>query len=225
MNAKKLLIALLALIMACSMILVSCDDVVSDDDNDATGKTSSGSASSESSEAVIDLNGSWETELDIGGLLTDAIAAGLGSEIETIEFKASLTFEFDNGEAQMKMVAKEDSSKVVDIMLELAYQIVLEQGVEMTYDEYLELVEQENLMPDLEAQADQVIASLETESDIGDYSLDGKIITFSDGTFEIEYTESSFTIKKINIEDAESLGDMEKEIFELLEGKTYNKVK
>ena len=170
MNAKKLLIALLALIMACSMVLVSCDDVASDDDNDATSKASSSSASSETSEVVLDLKGSWETELNIGGLLTDAIAASLGSEIEPIDFKASLTFVFDGKEASMKMAAKEDNKKVVDIMLELAYQIVLEQGVEMTYDQYLELVEQENLMPDLEAQADQVIASLETESEIGDYS-------------------------------------------------------
>ena len=163
--------------------------------------------------------------MDIGGLLTDAIAAGLGSEIETIEFKASLTFEFDNGEAQMKMVAKEDNEKVVDIMLELAYQIVLEQGVEMTFDQYLELVEQENLMPDLEAQADQVIDSLEVESEIGEYTLEGNVVKFSDGTFEIEFNNDSFTIKKINVDGSEDLDDMTKEIFELMEGKTYNKVK
>lgn len=232
MNAKKLLLALLALVVACSMVLVGCDSADNDDKNDdsaassASSESSSASSeSSEESEAAIDLTGSWEAELDIGGLLTEAIAASLNAEVETIEFKAAITFEFDGSEAVMKMAAKEDNEKVVDIMLELAYKMVLDQGVEMTYEQYLELVEQENLRPDLETQADQVIASLETESEVGEYTIEGNVIKFNDGTFDIEYKGDSFTIKKINMDDADDLDDMSKEVFKLLEGATYKKVK
>ena len=77
----------------------------------------------------------------------------------------------------------------------------------------------------IEAQADQVIDSLEVESEIGEYTLEGNVVKFSDGTFEIEFNNDSFTIKKINVDGSEDLDDMTKEIFNLMEGKTYNKVK
>lgn len=222
---KKFLLAMLALVLAFSFVFVGCDSADTDSDDKSDSKAASSSEVESSEPEVIDLNGAWEAELDIGDLLTQAIAASLNAEIETIEFKAALTLEFDGEKAGMKMESKEDSEKVVDLMLDLAYQIVLDQGVEMTFEDYLALVEQENLMPDLEAQADQVIASLETESEVGDYTVEGNLIKFNDGDFEIEFNGDSFTVKKITLDDEDSLEDMEKQVFDLIEGQTFKKVK
>lgn len=222
---KKFLLAMLALVLAFSFVFVGCDSADTDSDDKSDSKAASSSEVESSEPEVIDLTGTWEAEIDIGELLTQSIAASLNAEIETIEFKATIALKFDGEKSSMKMTAKEDSEKVVDIMLDLAYQIVLEQGVEMTFEDYLVLVEQENLMPDLEAQADQVIKSLEVETDTGDYTVEGNVIKYSDGDFEIEFKDDSFTVKKITLDDEDSLEDMEKQVFDLIEGSTFKKAK
>lgn len=197
-NFKRIMIAVLALVFVFS--LSSCG-----------------------SKSVV---GTWEAEIDLGDILSTQLEAALGSKIDDIEFKAVLTFVFEEKEATLKLEAKDSAEEIKDMMLELSYEVIKNQGLEMSYEDFLSALKSTGTDKQLDDQAKQVVESLEVEES-DDYTYEDGVIKLGNGsTLEIELSSGSFKIVKMTVEqsDDEEEAILGEELIDVLEGTEFKKV-